>query len=52
MVLRWRSGYFNHTFSASCFVLNGFDKGVNLPSTYLKSSHCPVVLAIELYSIA
>src|ERR1700686_1790781 len=38
--LRSRSVYFSRAFSAASFVLNGFDNGVNSPSTYLKSSHC------------
>jgi hypothetical protein len=50
IVLRSRSGYFKRAFSASCFVLNGFDRGVNSPSTYLKSSHCSVFWAMRFYS--
>jgi len=50
IVLRSRSGYFRRAFSACCFVLKAFDSGVNSPSTYLKSSHCSVVLGIEIYT--
>src|SRR5580704_1335830 len=44
---RSRSGSFNRAFSAAAFVLNGFDKGVNSPSTYLKSSHCLMILGMR-----
>jgi hypothetical protein len=52
IVLLRRSGYSKRAFSASRFDLNGFDEGVNLPSTYLKSSHCSIVLHIEFHRAA
>jgi hypothetical protein len=47
IVLRSRSGYFERAFSACSFVLKGFDKGVNSPAMYLKSSHCTIVPGIS-----
>jgi hypothetical protein len=44
--------YVERAFSASCLDSKGFDKGVNSPLTYLKSSHFPVVFAIAFYSTA
>jgi hypothetical protein len=38
---------FKRAFSANFFVLNGFDKAVNSPSMYLKSSHCSMVFGIS-----
>jgi hypothetical protein len=46
-----RSGYFSRAFSAAAFVLNGFDNGVNWPSTYLKRSHCSMILGINSYNM-
>jgi len=43
---RSRSGSFKRAFSAATFVLNGFDNGVNRPSTYLKRSHCSVIFVM------
>jgi hypothetical protein len=43
---RSRSGSFKRAFSASAFVLNGFDNGVSRPSMYLKSSHFKMILGI------
>jgi hypothetical protein len=48
--LRSRSVYFSRAFSAASFVLNGFDNGVNSPSTYLKSSHCSMILGMGFLS--
>ena len=45
---RSRSENFNRAFSASSFVLNGFDKGVRSVPTYLKSSHLSVVFISPL----
>ncbi len=42
-----RSGYFKRSLSASCFVLNGFDRNVISPSMYLNSSHCSTDLGIS-----
>ncbi len=44
--LRSRSGIFKRAFTASALVLNGLDNGVNSPLTYLKSSHCSMILGI------
>jgi hypothetical protein len=51
MVLRSRSGYFKRAFSASRFVLNGLDNGVNSRPMYLYSSHRSIVRAIESYIV-
>src|SRR5262249_40965554 len=47
IVLRSRSGYFERAFSACSFVLNGVERGVNSPLTYLKSSHRSMILGIS-----
>lgn len=47
MVLRCFSGYFRRAFSACCFVLKGFDNGVNSPAMNLKSNHCSVDFGIQ-----
>src|SRR5579859_658882 len=45
---RSRSGSFKRAFSAAAFDLNGFESGVNWPSTYLKSSHCSMIFIQKL----
>jgi len=50
IVLRTRSAYFKRSFPASCFVLKGFDKGVNSPPTYLNNNHCSMLLPFRTYN--
>ena len=47
IVLRTRSGYFSRAFSASFFVLNGLDNGVNSRPTYSKSNQRSTILDIS-----
>jgi hypothetical protein len=46
IVLRSCSGYFRRACSACSLLSNGFESAVIFPSTYLKSTHCTVVLAM------
>ncbi len=49
ILLRSCSGYLNRTFSASCFDLKGFDKGVNAPSMYWNRIHFLVGFGMSFF---